>query len=122
MGTCKTGKCVHAQTEQHLTQPFGSSGVFFQKASAPSLLFIQLALCSPDLSPLTGSLHLESSLSCFGLWRYKVEGRIMYGLLPYRGTLVWVKRKRNSSVPSFPSYFQKIKKLTAFTVLTIHCD
>lgn len=74
-----------------------------QKALAPSMPFIQLQLCSPGLSPLTGSLHLESSLSFFSLWSYKAEGRIMYGLIPYRGTLVWVKK--SSSMPSFPACF-----------------
>lgn len=78
-----------------------------QKALAPSMPFIQLQLCSPGLSPLTGSLHLESSLSFFSLWSYKAEGRIMYGLIPYRGTLVWVKR--SSSMLSFPACFWKIK-------------
>ena len=119
-GICKRGKCVHAQTEQRLTQPFGSSAIFFQKASAPSLLLKQHSVA---LTCLLGEVHftLKALSAYFRLWRHEVEGTTMYGLLPQRGTLVWVKRKRNSSMSSFPSYFQKIKKLAAL-MLTIRCD
>lgn len=96
--------------------------VFFQKATAPSPLLMQPALCSPAFS-LDGLTSPWKLSQIFGLWRYKVEGRIMYGPMydskrnPFLG-----QEKEKYQCALLSILLSKIKLLAAFTMLTIHND